>query len=89
VHNFATTNVNDISILGLYHTDLANPLVNINNVSNLHGAKRTIEAGQGDTGIAILEPPLAIFQWHYLQCVLQKFGTKGNNGLEGVQNIYW
>lgn len=89
MHYFGGTDVNEISILGLYHSDLINPLANINNVGHLHQAECTIKARTGDTEITIPAPPLAIFEWHYLQCVLRKFGTRGDTGIEGVKNIFW
>ncbi len=33
------------------------------------------------------DPPSGVFDWHYMQCVLERFGTPGYKGLQNIRHF--
>ena len=64
----------DVSVLGIHQKDLKREPLQINGIQSLHGTLSTIRTG-GRYLKDIPPPPIGVFQWHYLQCVLRIFGT--------------
>jgi hypothetical protein len=71
VHNFVGDDAYATSLSGGPIALIGGPV--------LHGTKITLSAHSGTP-----LPPPGIFDWHYLQCVMLKFGSPGYKNVENI-----